>query len=294
MSSGLVFRKDCADCGRNFFTPDRKVNLCPRCAGKNQKRAQRAEPKDETPSKPLSTSKASTKARSPSAGPDDLMRCGPKEFQIHKQRGDLQGGKGQEVPRKPEATKRSLAQTPDRAEEEIALTEEQEQEIIRRYQAYVKRMEKLLEGRRKRIASEMDLPYRAIVLAVRNWNRKQKDLSREERFQVEKSYFRLLEKEASFAGAKEQITRETGLDEWQVSRYLDLLHDGEERLLKVPDVLPEQKTAVLAEYHSYLAASAPPALPLHTLIAERTGVTPKQVHKVLLSYRLSRFLERWK
>jgi hypothetical protein len=187
-----------------------------------------------------------------------------------------------------------VAQTPDRAEEEIALTEEQEQEIIRRYQAYVKRMERLLEGRRKRIASEMDLPYRAVVLAVRNWNRKQKDLSREERFQVEKSYFRLLEKGASFEGAKEQITRETGLDEWQVSRYLDLLHDGEERLLKVPDVLPEQKTAVLAEYHSYLAASAPPVLPLHALIAERTGVTPKQVHKVLLSYRLSRFHERWK
>ena len=242
----------------------------------------------------MSTSKAPTQARSSLAGPDDLVRRGPKEFQIHEQRRDLPGGRDQEVPRNPDAAKRSVAQTSGGAEEEIVLTEEQEQEIIRRYQAYVKRMERLLEGRRKRIASEMDLPYRAIVLAVRNWNRKQKDLSREERFQVEKSYFRLLEKEVSFTGAKEQITRESGFDEWQVSRYLDLLHDGEDRLSKVPDVLPEQKTAVLAEYHAYLAASAPPALPLHALIAERTGVTPKQVHKVLLSYRLSRFQERWK
>lgn len=33
--------------------------------------------------------------------------------------------------------------------------------------------------------------------------------------------------------------------------------------------------------------------PLHTLIAERTGVTAKQVYKVLLAYRLCRFREKW-
>ena len=61
-----------------------------------------------------------------------------------------------------------------------------------------------------------------------------------------------------------------------------------------PDVSLEQRTAILAEYHAYLSASAPPASPLHALIAGSTGADSKQVHKVLLAYRLGRFRERWK
>jgi hypothetical protein len=120
------------------------------------------------------------------------------------------------------------------------------------------------------------------------------NLSRAERFSVEKSYFRLLEKGNTLLQLKEQIARETGLNQRHISRWLDLLHDGEDRLQKIPDVSPEQKAAILDEYHSYLSAPAPPDPPLHSLIAEKTGVTHKQVHKVLLGYRLGLLREKLK
>jgi hypothetical protein len=292
MSSGMAFRKDCADCGRSFLTKDRKTNLCPRCAGKNQQ----IKTSKEKQSKPLAAPKPSIEIRSPLTLTDDLKPHGPKEDETHKERSELPEGRVRGDAAKPKVSKPG-ARTPGIAKGEIALTEDQEQEIIERYQAYVQGMERPREGRRKRIAFEMELPYRTVVLTVRKWSQNQsqgKDLSREERFLVEKSYFRFLEKESSFLRAKGQIVQETGLSQWQVSRYLDLLHDGEDRLCKVPDVSPEQRTAILAEYHAYLSAPAPPAPPLHASIAGKTGVDSKQVHKVLLAYRLGRFRERWK
>jgi hypothetical protein len=296
MSRGLVFRKDCANCGRSFFTPDRKTNLCPRCAGKI--RDQRVKTPGEKQSNPLAAPKTSMKTRSPSTATGDLKPHAPKESVIHKEQSELPGGwTHQEDTRKQNVSKIPVAQTLDTAKREIVLTKDQEQEIIERYQAYVQGMERPPGGRRKRIASEMELPYHAVVLAIRRWNQNRsqgKDLSREERFLVEKSYFRCLQKESSFSWVKEQIAQETGFSQWQVSRCLDLLHDGEDRLCKVPDVSPEQRTAILAEYRAYVSAPAPPVPPLHALIAERTGTSPKQVHKVLLAYRLGRFRERWR
>jgi len=56
---------------------------------------------------------------------------------------------------------------------------------------------------------------------------------------------------------------------------------------------PEQKKAILIEYNDYLAGSAPQGPSLHSMIAEKTGIKTKQVHKILLAYRLGRFRERW-
>jgi len=297
MSSRLVFRKDCADCGRSFFTPDRKTNLCPQCAGKGQKRDQQVRVTGEKNwTETLAAPKASIKTGSPVTPTDDLKLQGSREYEPHAERSELPGGR---VPEggieKLEVSKVPLAQPLDMGKGEIVLTKDQEQEIIKRYQAYVEGMGRPPKGRRRTIAAEMGIPYPAIVLAIRRWNQgqsREKDLSREERFSVEKSYFRLLERETTLLRVKEQITQKTGLCQWQVSRCLDLLHDGEDRLQGVPDVSSEQGTAILSEYHAYLSAPAPPNPPLHALIAERTGVTPKQVHKVLLGYRLGLFREK--
>ena len=153
-----------------------------------------------------------------------------------------------------------------------------------------------MSGRRKTIAADMGLPYRSVVLALRRWNQQQpqvEDLIREERFAIEKAYFSYREGKDSFLDIKARIVQETGLNPWVVSRYLDLLHDGEKKLQNVAPVTSEQETAVLEEYRKYLSASGPPSSPLHPLIAERTGVLPKQVYKVLLTYRLGRFREKW-
>ena len=297
MSGGMVFRKDCGHCGRSFLTPDRKTNLCPRCAERVQKRDQRVKNrKGKDQSNAFAAPKGSIETRSPLTPTADPKAQISSEYQTPKDQNELPGSKvHEESTKKLKSKKMLVAQPPGMAKAEIGLTKEQEQEVRKRYQAYVEEMERPPKGRRKSIAAEMGLPYRAVVLAVRKWNQGQSqatDLSRAELFSVEKSYFRCLEKGSSLSRIKEQITQETGLNYWQVCRYLDLLHDGEDRLREVPDVSPEQRKAILAEYHAYLSAPGPPGPPLHTLIAERTGVNPKQVHKVLLAYRLGRLREK--
>lgn len=295
MSGGMVFRKDCQDCRHSFLTPDRKAKLCPRCAGKSRKMGQpeKIRPKD-PPSKTTAASKAPDGKRS--LGPPALQ---PPVWNSKKvdTLPEIRSTPPKSKELEEEIRKKEPGQTPadqgsSTEKMEIILTEEQTQEIIERYQAYIQVMERPARGRRKTIAAEMGLPYRAVVLTLRNWNQAQeRDLSREDRFLVEKAYFSFLE--SSFAQVKERICRETGLNPWSVSRYLDILHDGEDKLKKVPDIAPERRTAILDEYNNYLAGSSPPGPSLHPMIAEKIGIKAKQVHKVLLAYRLGLFRKRW-
>jgi hypothetical protein len=282
MAGGMVFRKDCKECGRSFFTPDRKTSVCPRCARVIQEAKQAAKPtkeKNRIAAEAATPPKASGGVRSPLASAEGPK---PKPSSEGGSLGDRKEPKGKKV---------RATETGGRPRVEIVLTREQEQEILGRYQAYVEKMERPSRGRRRTIADEMGLPQRAVVLFLRKWSAG-KDLSREERFRVEKTYFDLLDKSDSLSELKEQISQSTGFSHWQVCRYLDMLHDGTDPLSRVPDVSPEQRTAILTEYHAYLSAPAPPGPGLHALIAERVGVVPKQVHKVLLDCRLGRLREK--
>lgn len=293
MAGGMVFRKDCEDCGRSFLTPDRKAKLCPRCAGESQKRDQRPRSATEKlPSKFLAKAKAPIEKQSPAAPAADRKPQPAWEGKPPETGKALWERKGQEgTAGKPEVAGPLSVQMPGAVKSENLLTPAQEREIIDRYQKYVYKMERPPKGRRKTIAFEIGLPYRSVMLTIRRWKLSQgEDLNREEKFLTEKTYFSLLEKESSFSGLKERVSQETGLNHWKVSRHIDVLHD-EEKLGDLPDVSPDQETAILAEYHSYLSGPAPPGSSLHALIAEKTGVTPKQVHKVLVTYRLGRFRE---
>jgi hypothetical protein len=296
MSGGMAFRKDCEDCGHSFLTMDRKAKLCPRCAGKGRKKEQTE--KVRTPghiSEKATAAKTTDGQRPPSPpinqpGPPISKKREPLEIQEIELKSKMPKGV---TGSKPSQT--HDVQVPVREKPEIVLTEGQTQEIIARYQAYVQIMERPARGRRKTIAAEMGIPHRAVVLALRSWNQSQgRDLNREERFSVEKTYFSFMENENSFSQLKDRICRETGLDPWSVSRYLDILHDGEDKLKVVPDVSLEQRTAILAEYKNYLNGFAPPDPFLHPMIAEKTGVDPKQVYKILLTYRLNLFNKRWR
>ena len=281
MTGGMVYRKDCEDCGRSFFTPDRKIKRCPRCLRDYQERKGQAKTaKGTTLGKPSSRPDVSAERRS------QLTAKGETKGKISREE---QGHQRQGMPREKKVPKGNLEAS------EFLLTKEQEDEIIRRYQGYVERMERPSQGRRKVIAAEMGIPEKAVVLTVRKWNEKNQmsgEVNQEKRFAVEKSYFSFLKTESSLQGIKERIAKEAGLDYWQVSRYLDVLHDGEDRLARVPDVSSEQRETLLAEYQAYLSASAPPGPSLHQILAEKTGVTRKQVHKVLLTYRLDRLKEK--
>jgi hypothetical protein len=292
MSGGMTFRKDCEGCGHSFLTPDRKLKFCPRCSEQGRKVVGTGKLH---PSKPTATAKTPDGKRPPKTPDHKPVRDDFKKVEIPTE----------DLKTKPELKtvtedlgKPKDSQTPaepgPQTKPEVVLTEEQTQEIITRYQAYVQIMERPARGRRKTIAAEMGIPYRAVVLALRHWNQAQgMDLSREDHFSVEKAYFSFLEKESSFAQLKDRICRETGLNPWPVSRYLDILHDGEDKLKGVSDVSWKERNAILAEYKNYLAGSAPPGPFLHPMIAEKTGVSPKQVYKILLAYRLDKFRERW-
>jgi hypothetical protein len=288
MFGGMAFRKDCEDCGRSFLTSDRRAKFCPSCTGKGRKRDL---PGKTRPSKTALAAKLSDQS---SRTPDgQSVSLDSKKFEIPSERRNT-ATKSNSITEG--SSKPGYDQTPEDLEaetkSEVVLTEEQTKEIIDRYQRYVEVMERPPGGRRKTIAAEMGLPYHAVVMALRTWNQaREKDLSREERFSLEKTYFSFPGKETSFDRLKERICRETGLNPWSVSRYLDILHDGEDKLKSVEDVSPEQKTAILAEYNNYLAGSAPPEPFLHPMIAEKIGIKVKQVHKVLLAYRLCRFRE---
>ncbi len=85
-----------------------------------------------------------------------------------------------------------------------------------------------------------------------------------------------------------EIGAKSSLSRWQILRWLDLIHDGEKLLKNVPRVTEEQEQIIINGYLDYLSAPAPPGPFLHTLLAEKSGATYKQVHKVLLHYRLNR------
>jgi hypothetical protein len=267
MPGGMAFRRDCEECGRSFLTPDKTRKVCPRCAGTGH-------PKPEA--------KTITVAKSPTP-------------QVSGQ--EVSGAKAEPAPQtKEKAAPKEAAPPHEQKREETPLTESQVQEIADRYQKYVEVLERPPIGRRKTIAAAMGLPHQRVVLALREWNQQQtqlEDLTREQRFAIEKLYSDYLKGNDSFREIKTRIAQETGLPPWIVSRYLDLLHDGERKLQNVPPVSSEQETAILNEYRLYLSASGPPSAPLHPLIADRTGVLPKQVYKVLLTYRLGRFREKW-
>jgi hypothetical protein len=298
MSGGMAFRKDCEACGRSFLTPDKKAKICQRCAGKGQPRPQTETvlPKGLSPKAAGNTKKSIEK--SPPSGTAHSPRPPVlKEKETKEDEHEVTEHKGQQAPKEEEEVgQKRESPIPDRKKEEIELTQAQIQEIADRYQKYVRDLERPSNGRRKTIAADMGIPSRSVVLALRQWNQQQvqiEDLTREERFTIEKAYFSRLEGKNPFLEIQDQIVQETGLNPWVVSRYLDLLHDGEEKLSNVSNVSSEQEKAILNEYQKYLSASGPPSSALHPLIAERTGVSPKQVYRVLLSYRLSRFREKW-
>jgi hypothetical protein len=298
MASGLTFRKDCDSCGKSFLSPDRKAKLCPRCAREARHNTQKEPLPLKKPPQKAAVKKEKILVKGPSSEPPpDSIIQNSKEIATKEISEEGVKAKEQKKPdRKQTAGKATAAQKDDKVEEEIKLTEAQEQEIIGRYQDYVQEMQRPPGGRRKTIARDMGIPLQAVIQTLRKWSQGDlflQRLIRENRFLIEKSYFQYLEEETSFSALKKRIAQETGLDLWEVARYLDLLHDGEDKLRNVPDVSGEQETAILSEYQKYLSGTAPPSAFLHPLIAERTGVTPKQVYKVLLAYRLKRFRERW-
>jgi hypothetical protein len=176
----------------------------------------------------------------------------------------------------------------------VLIPKETREEIIRRYRDYVVRLERPSKGRRKTIAADLGVTFREVAITVRDWKSEQpsvRELNREQRFRIEKSYFEALKAGRPLADLAEETAEGFATTSFLIFRYLDSIHDGIDRLRKVPAATPEEREKVLSAYAEYLAAASPPEPYLHNFIAANTGVAPQKVHKTLLQYRLERLRE---
>lgn len=212
MSGGMAFRKDCEECGRSFLTPDKKTKICQRCAGKGHPRLE-----PETVTRKGTSPKAAGKIqksldKSPTSGPADGPTSQVSKVSATKGSGhEMTEPEPQQAPQEKEkAGPKEAPPPPERKREETPLTPAQVQEIADRYQKYVRDLVRPFNGRRKTIAADMGIPSRSVVLALRRWNQQQaqiEDLTREERFSIEKAYFSHLEGKNSFSEIKDQIVQ---------------------------------------------------------------------------------------
>jgi hypothetical protein len=153
-------------------------------------------------------------------------------------------------------------------------------------------------GRRRTIAAQLNVPVKEVILAVRDWARRQEAespsprLSRQQLFEIEKAYWNAISAaEEPLAELPEYLAGKLGFaNRWQVLRWIDVLHDDPKAFENVPDPAPEVRQQIIDAYVEYLGAEAPPEKGLHQTIAEQLGgsLKPRQVHKVLQTHRHDR------
>ena len=300
MNKGINFRVECAECGRAFLTPDRKKRICPRCVEKVERREEWRKREREAEGRKRAEAKKQAAGKPPAPKPalplsEELKERIFNEFEPYRHQETRPWREiHRAIAQKMKIPKRLVGEALRDERTRLIIPKETRQEIIRRYHDYVVRMERPPKGRRKTIAADLGITYRTVVAAVRDWKREQpsvKELNREQRFQVEKTYFHALKTGRPLADLAEEMAGAFGTSPFQILRYLDLIHDGIERLKRVPDATPEERKAVLSAYADYLSAVSPPGPFLHNLISASTGVTPQTVHKTLLQYRLERLRE---
>ncbi len=177
----------------------------------------------------------------------------------------------------------------------IELTPEQKEQAIAMYRRFIETGERPAGGRRRFIAQQLGVSLDSVVLVIRHWAQSQYAQSptpkptRQQLFLIEKAFYRhLTEGHEPYEDFPEVIAQELGfVTPYQVLRWIDVLYDNSKFPPDLPEVTPEQRAAVLEEYHAYLRQDAPPENSLHNTIAEKVGgLSPRQVHKVLYDYRV--------
>jgi hypothetical protein len=299
VNKGLNFRIECGECGRTFLTPDRRKKICPRCLGKVEKREEwrKREKEAEEKKKAEARKRAAVKPRPAPAVvlTKELQKRIFNEYEPYRhQEGSSWRKIHGAIALRMKIPKRVVGDALKEERSRLIIPQETQREITRRYHDYVVSLERPPKGRRKTIAADLGITFRAVAETVRDWKSEQssvRELNREQRFRIEKAYFQALGAGRPLADLAEELAGAFGTSSFHILRYLDLIHDGIERFKKVPEATPEEREKVLSAYAEYLAAASPPEPFLHNFIAANTGVTPQTVHKTLLQYRLERLRE---
>jgi len=311
--SGMKFRRTCSACNATFFSPDRKASLCLKCSKKRAIKHVRAvataeakataEPLRVAPRPVMRSDVGIAPPRKKGPRPpkasvltpelrDRILECYEKEYS--NSQGRLREVNAQ-IAEKLWVKRKLVADViRDVTQARAQLTNELRARAIEMYQRFVENGHRPEGGRRRAISWAFGLAYKQVMNLIREWSLAEyatsptPNPSRQQLFEVEKVYwtelnlkrYRLTELPAKIAEHLGYITR------WQVLRWLDVLHDDERVFANVPDPPDEIQEQILAAYNGYLECNSPPEHGLHYTIASKIEkVTPRQVHKVLQSYR---------
>ncbi len=183
------------------------------------------------------------------------------------------------------ATKRKPAQSAP-PPSPVVLTEEDRRKILELYQAMVRADERPPGGRRRKIATMLNLPYKKVAEVVKNFLTHAR--YRRTNFEIEKAYWRAIQAgETNARAIAAQIAGQLQLAEGRVWWWLKKLHEPRKSFAQDPEIEESKREVILAEYQAYLQRTEPPQKGLHLTLAERIGgLTPRQVHKVLWEYRI--------
>jgi hypothetical protein len=320
--AGMKFRKSCDLCNVTFFTPNRTALYCAKCAKKmgvaepvpapaakgvrvavSETGRSRAEPAAAAkPRGPVLVKKAKKGPRPPK--PTELTdELREKIAQAFREANGSDAAKIRDM----HATlaerlwvrRWMVAEViQDLSARETRLTTEQKVAVADHYRAFVESHARPPNGRRKTIATQLNVPVKEVVLAVREWARRQEaespspKLSRQQLFDIEKAYWREIEAARyPLAEFPERLSESLGFaNRWQILRWIDVLHDDPRAFENVPEPAPELKQATIDAYREYIASDTPPDKGLHQTIADQLGgdLKPRQVHKVLQNYRHQR------
>lgn len=324
--TGMKFKRSCVDCSTTFFTHDRRNFLCPKCQKKRNenrpkvihvRRADAAslQPRSRRPGPDARTNRGGPGARRRPAAPKKAKPPKPpkppKLSELTPELRERIATVYREVNREDVPLRIINAQISEKvwAKRHVVMqvvselrglemplhtrdiTPEHRATVITQFESFFRECSRPEKGRHRAIAEFLGLPVNAVRRIRREWIKQQippeKVLSRDQLFVVEKEYWNELKRRAlPLEAFPETIAARTGLSAFQIMLWIDQLHD-ENSGLKALDVPSDEAQArIVAEYREYLDRDTPPAESLHKSLAELTGITPEQVHKVLVNYRI--------
>jgi hypothetical protein len=310
--SGMKFRRTCSICNATFFSPDRKAPYCLKCVKKKivkhvptaprvvetappVRAIQRPSPQPARPAVAVRKQKTPRLPRAEELTPElrnrilEIYQTDFADKQVALRDVNSQ------IANKLWAKRKIVADVlQEHLTAKAVLTPDLKQRAIEMYKRFVESGHRPDGGRRHAISIALGVPYKQIMKIIRDWAMAEYQKSptpepdRLQLFEIEKLYwdemhqqrYRLTELPQKMADHLGYVTR------WQILRWLDILHDDERAFSNVPDPSPEVQEQILAAYAEYLSSPTPPEHGLHyTIAGQLPEVTPRQVHKVLQSYR---------
>ncbi len=307
--SGMKFRRTCTVCNATFFSPDRKAAYCLKCVKKRVVKhvpqeakapvaATRVAPRPVPTSSGIAVARKQAPPRAAKAGmlTPELRQRIIETFETEYKNRPLQTKEMHSQIANKLWIKRQLVADVirDLVTTNAVMTEELKARAIEMYKRFVETGHRPEGGRRRAISAALGVPYKQVMKLIREWSLAEYEQSptptptRQQLFEIEKVYWNELEaKRHRLTELPDKIAEQLGyVTRWQVLRWLDVLHDDERSFANVPEPPPEIQEQILQQYRVYLASPEPPDHGLHYSIAGQIPkVSPRQVHKVLQSYR---------